>query len=397
MVTPTELASSNAKRAPTRSILAIGLVAIASFLILSMSLFQASPTEPGLGGFQLMGRSQSPIYVEIGNPGVRREALGAEASLLEGTEIVSMRLRGGDDASCNNLYQADEPQVLGMSARIKEIDRGVDGRSAFAWFQSRNPASPWESLESEGDGRSENPIPVVIDQNTALWALHLGGFVGERFQFEFDGQTVWFETVGVLQNTILQGSLIIGERNFQRVFPTISGYRSFLIKVADSVQLEKARNLIEKGWQDPGLSLVSSASVLEQLLAVQNTYLSAFQLLGTLGLLLGTIGLGISQLRSAMERRTELAAMRAIGFTKDRLTWLLTLENAWQLFRGMLIGAVSAGFAAVPAIFSGQQTSGMIGPMMMLLGIVVVGLIASWMSAVLAMRWPLAQALRSTI
>jgi ABC-type antimicrobial peptide transport system permease subunit len=397
MVTPTELASSNAKRAPTRSILAIGLVAIASFLILSMSLFQASPTEPGLGGFQLMGRSQSPIYVEIGNPNVRREALGAEASLLEGTEIVSMRLRGGDDASCNNLYQADEPQVLGMSARIKEIDRGVDGRSAFAWFQSRNPASPWESLESEGDGRSENPIPVVIDQNTALWALHLGGFVGERFHFEFDGRTIWFETVGVLQNTILQGSLIIGERNFQRVFPSISGYRSFLIKVADNGQLEKARNLIEKGWQDPGLSLVSSASVLEQLLAVQNTYLSAFQVLGTLGLLLGTIGLGISQLRSAMERRTELATMRAIGFTKDRLTWLLTLENAWQLFRGMLIGAVSAGFAAVPAIFSGQQTSGMFGPMMMLLGIVVVGLIASWMSAVLAMRWPLAQALRSTI
>jgi ABC-type antimicrobial peptide transport system permease subunit len=98
-----------------------------------------------------------------------------------------------------------------------------------------------------------------------------------------------------------------------------------------------------------------------------------------------------------MERRTELATMRAMGFTKDRLTWLLTLENAWQLFRGMLIGAVSAGFAAVPAIFSGQQTSSMFGPMMMLLGIVVVGLIASWMSAVLAMRWPLAQALRSTI
>ncbi len=44
---------------------------------------------------------------------------------------------------------------------------------------------------------------------------------------------------------------------------------------------------------------------------VQNTYLSAFQLLGTLGLLLGTIGLGISQLRGAMERRSELAAMRA--------------------------------------------------------------------------------------
>jgi ABC-type antimicrobial peptide transport system permease subunit len=396
IATPIELASSNAKRAPTRSILAIGLVAVASFLILSMSLFQASPTEPGLGGFQLMGRSQSPIYDELGNPKTRRDALGDDAAQLDETQIVSLRLRGGDDASCNNLYQADEPQVLGMSTRIKEVDQGEGGRSQFAWFQTKSETA-WESLEVEGTGEKDQPIPVVLDQNTALWALHLGGYVGERFKFEFDEKPVWFETVGVLQNTILQGSLVIGEKNFQRVFPSISGYRSFLVKVPKSSNVDTVRNLMEKGWQDPGLSLVSSASVLEQLLAVQNTYLSAFQLLGTLGLLLGTVGLGISQLRGAMERRSELAAMRAIGFTRERLTWLLTLENAWQLFRGMIIGATAAGFAVVPALLGGQQAAGITGTITMLVGIVVVGLLASWISAILAMRWPLGQALRSTI
>ncbi|MFN7841918.1 MAG: FtsX-like permease family protein [Pirellula sp.] len=396
IATPMELASSNAKRAPTRSILAIGLVAVASFLILSMSLFQASPTKPGLGGFQLIGRSQSPIYDELGNPKTRRDALGADAEQLDETQIVSLRLRGGDDASCNNLYQADEPQVLGMSTRIKEIDRGEGGRSEFAWFQTKSE-NAWESLEVEGTGEKARPIPVVLDQNTALWALHLGGYVGERFKFEFDEKPVWFETVGVLQNTILQGSLVIGEKNFQRVFPSISGYRSFLVKVPQSSSVDAVRNLMEKGWQDPGLSLVSSASVLEQLLAVQNTYLSAFQLLGTLGLLLGTVGLGISQLRGAMERRSELAAMRAIGFTRERLTWLLTLENAWQLFRGMIIGAAAAGFAVLPALLGGQQAAGLTGTATMLLGIVVVGILASWISAILAMRWPLGQALRSTI
>jgi putative ABC transport system permease protein len=396
IATPSDLAASNAKRAPTRSILAISLVAVASFLILSMSLFQASPTAPGLGGFQLIGRSQSPIYEELGNSGTRQDALGEEAKEIDTAQIVSMRLRGGDDASCNNLYQADEPQVLGISEKIKEIDKGQDGRSAFAWFQTKS-LNAWESLEEEATGASDRPIPVVLDQNTALWALHLGGYVGERFKFEFDEKPVWFETVGVLQNTILQGSLIIGEKNFQRAFPSISGYRSFLVKVPESADIDAIRNVLEKGWQDPGLSLVSSALVLEQLLAVQNTYLSAFQLLGTLGLLLGTIGLGVSQLRGAMERRSELAAMRAIGFTRERLTWLLTLENAWQLFRGMFIGAASAGFAAVPAILGGQQAAGLLGSGMMLISIVLMGLLASWISAILAMRWPLSQALRSTI
>lgn len=396
IATPNDLAASNAKRAPTRSILAISLVAVASFLILSMSLFQASPSAPGLGGFQLMGRSQSPIYEELGNPKARQDALGEDAKTLDTTQIVSLRLRGGDDASCNNLYQADEPQVLGISSKIKEIDQGQDGRSEFAWFQTKSP-NAWESLEAEAIGSSDRPIPVVLDQNTALWALHLGGYVGERFKFEFDEKPIWFETVGVLQNTILQGSLIIGEKNFQRVFPSISGYRSFLVKAPESADIDEIRNILEKGWQDPGLSMVSSASVLEQLLAVQNTYLSAFQLLGTLGLLLGTIGLGISQLRGAMERRSELAAMRAIGFTRERLTWLLTLENAWQLFRGMLIGAAAAGFAAVPAILSGQQAAGLFGSALMLVSIILIGLLASWISAILAMRWPLSQALRSTI
>jgi putative ABC transport system permease protein len=396
IATPIDLAASNAKRAPTRSILAISLVAVASFLILSMSLFQASPTAPGLGGFQLMGRSQSPIYDELGNAKTRRDALGEDAKEIDSVQIVSMRLRGGDDASCNNLYQADEPQVLGVSERIKEIDRGTAGSSEFAWFQTKS-SNVWESLEVDATGALDQPIPVVLDQNTALWALHLGGYVGERFKFEFDEKPVWFETVGVLQNTILQGSLIIGEKNFQKVFPAISGYRSFLVKAPASADIDAIRNTMEKGWQDPGLSLVSSASVLEQLLAVQNTYLSAFQLLGTLGLLLGTIGLGISQLRGAMERRSELAAMRAIGFTRKRLTWLLTMENAWQLFRGMAIGAAAAGFAAVPALFGGQQAAGLLGSATMLIIIVLIGLLASWVSAILAMRWPLGQALRSSI
>ena len=393
-----DLARSNAKRSPTRSILAIALVAIASFLILSMSLFQATPTEPGLGGFQFLGKSASPIYTEMGNPVVRKETLGAKSDEMDGIEIVSMRMRGGDDASCNNLYQASEPQVLGVSPRISAIDVDANGKSRFAWFQTASSKdSPWLSLEESATGEADAPLPVVIDQNTALWALHLGGYVGERFVYEFDSKNVHFRTVGVLQNTILQGSLLIGESNFERVFPAITGYRSFLVQLPPSLRpkSDEIKAVLEEGWESPGLSLVRSDSILSQLLAVQNTYLSAFQLLGALGLLLGTIGLGVAQLRGAMERSAELAAMRAIGFTKARLTWLLSLENGWQLMRGMLIGIVAAALATIPALMSGQPFGGIIQPLSMLLLIVVLGALTSWLSAWLAMRAPLLQSLRA--
>jgi len=404
MLSASSLASSNAKRAPMRSILAIGLVAIASFLILSMSLFQASPNEAGTGRFAFIGKSSQAIHYDLANRERQREVLGAKADTLNDLEFVPMRVRSGDDASCNNLYQASEPQVLGISSRMELIDQKPDGRSAFAWFATENSkdSTPWQRLDRKADGSVVSPVPVVIDQNTALWALHLGGYVGEKFAYTFDDHKIHFQTVGVLQNTILQGSLIVGESNFEDLFPSITGYRMFLVKsseVQTSTQrpetLEQARTVLENGWSDSGLSLASSDSVLRQLLAVQNTYLGAFQVLGALGLLLGTIGLGVSQLRSAMERRAELAAMRAIGFTKSRLVWLLTLENGWQLLRGIGIGVASAALATLPSLLNGQPFSGLAWPSLMMAMVILSGLLCSILAAWGAMQWPLLKALRS--
>lgn len=379
-----------------------------------MSLFQASPNEAGTGRFAFIGKSSQAIHYDLANRERQREFLGTKASTLSALEFVPLRVRSGDDASCNNLYQASEPQVLGISTRMESVDQKPDGRSAFAWFATENSkdSTPWQRLDRKADGSAESPVPVVIDQNTALWALHLGGYVGEKFSYTFDDNRIHFQTVGVLQNTILQGSLIVGESNFEDLFPSITGYRMFLIKSSESQtstmsnatrmlaaqqleNLEQARTVLEKGWSDSGLSLASSDSVLKQLLAVQNTYLGAFQVLGALGLLLGTIGLGVSQLRSAMERRAELAAMRAIGFTKSRLVWLLTLENGWQLVRGIGIGGGSATLATLPSLLNGQPFSGLAWPSLMMAVVILSGMLCSILAAWGAMQWPLLKALRS--
>jgi ABC-type lipoprotein release transport system permease subunit len=406
VISQLSFASSNAKRAPIRSILSIGLVAVASFLIVSMSLFQSAPNSLGTGQFLYVGKSAQPIYKDLSNETYQREVLGTKREQIANVGIVPIRLRGGDDASCNNLFQANEPQVMGIDKRIAEVDNDGHGRSAFAWFaQGIHPSgsSVWSLLESNATGEQDSPIPVVIDQNTALWALHLGGYVGEVFSYAFDGRKVHFKTVGVLQNTILQGSLIVGEANFEKTFPSVTGHRMFLFKSAqvgasptDTTKAsESYRNVFEQGWSDEGLSLAPTESILRQLLAVQNTYLGAFQVLGGLGLLLGTIGLGIAQVRSAFERRSELAAMRAMGFSRPRLVWLLSLENAWQLLRGLGIGVGAACLATLPAIVSGQPFAGFASPLSMLGFVLLSGLICSLVAAYTAMRWPLLKALRS--
>ena len=58
-----------------------------------------------------------------------------------------------------------------------------------------------------------------------------------------------------------------------------------------------------------GLEVNLAAVRLDEFNAVQNTYLQIFQLLGGLGLLLGSVGLGVVVLRNALERRAELATV----------------------------------------------------------------------------------------
>ncbi len=107
-----------------------------------------------------------------------------------------------------------------------------------------------------------------------------------------------------------------------------------------------AEKTLESGLSDTGFDTQRTGDRLAGFLAVQNTYISTFQSLGLLGVLLGTFGLATVQLRNVLERRGELALMRATGFRKARLAWLVLAENSFLLVCGLAVG----GFAALVAI-----------------------------------------------
>ncbi|HEV3005452.1 MAG TPA: ABC transporter permease, partial [Pirellulales bacterium] len=118
----TRLAVRNGTRNPGRSTLTIGLVGAAIFLIVAVSAFRLDPPDAvtrrtsGSGGFALFAESDQPLYHNLNTPGGREE-LGFEAAdekLLAGHEVISLRVKQGDDASCLNLYQTQQPRVLGV-------------------------------------------------------------------------------------------------------------------------------------------------------------------------------------------------------------------------------------------------------------------------------------------
>jgi hypothetical protein len=383
------LAVLNGARNPGRSTLTIGLIASASFLIVALSAFRLDPAAEGRGptsgsgGFDLVAQSDQPIYQNLGVAAARAE-VGFPADserLLDPCEIVGLRVQSGDDASCLNLYQPTQPRILAVTAPLVE-------RGGFAWAASaaqtlEEKQNPWLLLDRQlpvaVDGTPV--VPAVLDFNTAEYSLHKGK-IGATFDVkDHFGRALRLQIVGLLKNSIFQGDVLIGERAFLVHFPQVSGYRFFLIDTRGH-SVDAVRQSLEGTLGDYGFDAEASIDRLAAFFAVQNTYLSTFQSLGGLGLLLGTFGLATVQLRSVLERRGELALMRATGFRRTLLARLVMIENSLLLVGGLGVGILAALVAVLPHWLSG----GAAVPWLSLALTLALVLVMGWLAGLVAVR-----------
>ena len=189
-------------------------------------------------------------------------------------------MKPGQDASCNNLFQVEQPTILGIPNRLEQLRDFTHEVGSFQW--AAEPEGDWKALESFGAGTQRSPIPVILDQNTAAWSLKQGASLGAPIVLKYGVRELHFRTVGLLANSVLQGKLLISESNFQFLFPELSGYRFFMIRSGENATETEVAAALEKGWSDAGLDVTSSRETLQRLLGVQNTYISAFQSLGAL-------------------------------------------------------------------------------------------------------------------
>src|SRR5262249_27044861 len=164
---------------------------------------------------------------------------------------------------------------------------------------------------------------------------------------EVGGPRVVF--VGALRPGLFSAELVTGETHFQEAFPGEEGYRFFLIE-ARPERAAAVTEALESRLADFGLDVGQTAERLRAFHRVENTYLATFQLLGGLGLVLGTIGLGAVLLRNAIERRRELALLQAVGYRRRHVSLLMLTENLLLLALGLGIGAACAFVALVPAL-----------------------------------------------
>ena len=119
-----------------------------------------------------------------------------------------------------------------------------------------------------------------------------------------------------------------------------------------------------------------------------------FLALGGLGLVLGTLALGIVVLRNVLERRGELALMRAVGFRRGRLVALVLTEHLLLLSAGLVLGSVAAWIAVLPALASPAGAVPLVAVGTLLGAIFAGGCLCAWLATVAALRGTALAALR---
>lgn len=356
------LAFRNLSRRPGRSLAVLTTMACGVFLVTAVGLNRkAVPSEitnrnSGTGGFVLMAESGLPVLRDLNDPAFRRE-LALEDSSLGSFTVVPLRVRAGEDAGCLNLSRAQQPRLLGVSPEA--LARRGCFRFERVWPKADRSAeaeadSPWYLLDAS---LGPDVVPAVGDAATVRWGLGLA--VGDTLrQWDENGRPFDLKIVGMINNSVLQGHLLISEENFISRFGSIAGYRMFLID-AESEKAAPLSAALTKGLRPYGAEVISTREKLAAFNAVENTYLSIFLVLGGLGLLLGTVGLGLVVWLNILDRRGELAMMQALGFDKSVLMTMLQAEHTLLLSAGVLAGVMTALVAVVPALSAGASQAGL--------------------------------------
>ena len=340
-LTIAHLARLNIARRPTRSLVVVGSLAAGLFLVVSVTAFQkhgagdwqkrSSPS----GGFAFWIETTTPVHrssasdstADILNLGDQRSKLG---------DILSFRIGSGDDASCFNLNSVTRPRLLATDTTV------LEKRDSFTIKSTASGIEPtWKSLR-EGD-----TIRAFIDETTLMWVLKKKP--GDRIDYtDEQGNTFPLEIAGTLTGSVFQGSFIVDEQRYLERFPSTGGYQLFLADTSND--LTETRNILQRALTDLGATVTTTSERLAAFYSVENTYISIFNVLGGLGVILGAAGLGIVTARNLAERQHEFTQLHQIGISRKIIRSLIIRETRQFILWAIGIGLIAALISVLPAL-----------------------------------------------
>ncbi|MEI8114148.1 MAG: ABC transporter permease, partial [Bacteroidia bacterium] len=369
-----------------RNVMIVSFLSVGVFMVVSTGLNRKDLTahsdlpSSGTGGYDYFMETTMPVLFDA-NSKQGREDL----NIPQTAELVQFQSQPGDDASCLNLNKISRPRLIACDPAA------FDRRGAFT-FATRtdelDAKHPWLTLNKT---LADEVIPAIADQTVIQWGLMKS--IGDTIRYKTeDGKDLKLKLVGGLANSVFQGNVIIAEDHFNRAFPSVSGSNIFLI--GDFKNSLKAEDL-QTGMRIYGPEISLTTDMLLSFYTIENTYLNIFLMLGALGLLIGTLGLGILIFRITFEQIPEYALLLSLGFSKSIIQRMVMREKLFLMIVSVLIGLIPAVLSGLPTLMSSLYASLWIWLPAISVLVILSGAIFSFVAIRMAFKQNLVQALRN--
>ena len=275
------------------------------------------------GGFDIVAESVAEIDEQALRdvPGLRTSAALPAVTIPEDRYGVE---RDSDD---------DETEVL----RVRYPVRLVGVRSAFPAVQGFGLAAALPEYASSGQLLET----VQVDADKAVvdrYAWPPGAQVGDDVVLDVGSGPRRYELIGVL-DTFLLGSVFVSDSELAELVSS-PGPTLLLGDAAEQTSPEQLAATLREHGRDIGLDVQTVGEVAADIVAVNRTFTDTFALMLLLGLGVALVAVAAMLVRSALERRTSLAVLRAIGFPRRTVALTVAAEPISVAVVGSVAGLV---------------------------------------------------------
>ncbi len=392
-----QMLASRSRAAVTLLALVIGVFSLSLITLFATSINNLLSSALGVGaGGNVIVTSATPIGLQ-----------NVENVLTRLDGVKSYQVIRTFDGQLVSLQQADGTVLTTeqLKARIRQnVGSGFLGAAVSNSSDAPDFGDIYLQSFNNVDGRELNQLPdrqitsgrqlnaadagqpvMVIEDNQGVEAA--GIKVGDKLTYLFgDGAnapSVTFEIVG-LSAASLTGSSIAGNPAYAPIdaFPKSVQPNSTLI-LADIAE-QQIPALRRAVGTIPGTFVLETSVFTKLISSLLGTFTAFPTMVALLGLIVGGVVIANSVALATLERRREIAVMKAVGLQRERVLGMLLLENGVLGLIGGLIG-VGIGVLALYLLLSLSNSSIALipyGTALILMGLcIAVALIAAMTTA----------------
>src|SRR2546427_280448 len=157
--------------------------------------------------------------------------------------------------------------------------------------------------------------------------------------YDFAGRSVNLTIVGVLAQALqFTSGVFVDQRVVRTVFPPAERYTAYFFQMSAGVDVAAFRADLERVYFAYGLQTIDIREAIGEEFDSSQQVLTLMQAYLGIGILVGIAGLAVITLRAVVERRTQIGALRAIGFTQRMVLATFLGEIALIAVLGIGIG-----------------------------------------------------------